>query len=93
MGKKRTQAYPEEFRGEAVKSAEKPGDTTASVARELGVSAQKIYNWRRQFNRLSEKHFNNLDGVYYSKQESANAKILVRLSLSFKTRSGSEKVA
>ncbi|WP_444905238.1 transposase [Microbulbifer sp. CnH-101-E] len=23
---------------------------TASVARELGVSAQQIYNWRRQFN-------------------------------------------
>ncbi|WP_353377240.1 transposase, partial [Microbulbifer sp. NBRC 101763] len=49
MGKKRTQAYTEEFRREAVKRAEKPGATTASVARELGVSAQQIYNWRRQF--------------------------------------------
>ncbi|WP_444914436.1 transposase [Microbulbifer sp. TRSA007] len=38
MGKKRPQAYMEEFRREAVKRAEKPGATTASMARELGVS-------------------------------------------------------
>ncbi|WP_445359851.1 transposase [Microbulbifer sp. EKSA005] len=44
MGKKRTQAYAEEFRREAVKRAEKPGVTTASVARELSVSARQIYN-------------------------------------------------
>lgn len=61
---------------EAVKRAEKPGVTTASVARELGVSAQQIYNWRRQFNRLSDKQFNSLDGVDYSKQESAEVRRL-----------------
>ncbi|MFC6634294.1 transposase [Microbulbifer taiwanensis] len=76
MGKKRTQAYTEEFRREAVKRAEKPGVTTASVARELGVSAQQIYNWRRQFNRLSDKQFNSVDGVDYSKQESAEVRRL-----------------
>ncbi|WP_445359865.1 transposase [Microbulbifer sp. EKSA005] len=76
MGKKRTQAYTEEFRREAVKRAEKPGVTMASVARELGVSAHKIYNWRRQFNRLSDKQFNSLDGVDYSKQESAEVRKL-----------------
>jgi len=76
MGKKRTQAYTEEFRREAVKRAEKPGATTASVARELGVSAQQIYNWRRQFNRLSDKQFNSMDGVDYSKQESAEVRRL-----------------
>ncbi|WP_237065865.1 transposase [Microbulbifer guangxiensis] len=53
MGKKRAQAYTEEFRREAVKRPAKPGATTASVARDLGVSAQQIYNWRRQFNRLA----------------------------------------
>ena len=76
MGKKRTQAYTEEFRREAVKRAEKPGCTTASVARELGVSAQQIYNWRRQFNRLSEKQFNSLEGVDYSRQETAEVRRL-----------------
>ncbi|MBY6213299.1 transposase [Microbulbifer agarilyticus] len=76
MAKKRAQAYTEEFRKEAVKRAEKPGVTTASVARELGVSAQQIYNWRRQFNRLSDKQFNSLDGVDYSKQESAEVRKL-----------------
>ncbi|WP_445357448.1 transposase [Microbulbifer sp. ANSA002] len=47
------------------------GATTASVARELGVSAQQIYNSCRQFNRLSDEQFNSLDGVDYSKQKSA----------------------
>lgn len=70
MARKKTQAYTEEFRREAVKRAEKEGNTTASVARELGVSAQQIYNWRRQFNRLSDKQFNSLNGVDYTKKES-----------------------
>ncbi|MFT6538845.1 MAG: transposase-like protein [Thalassolituus sp.] len=63
MARKKTQAYTEEFRREAVKRAEKEGNTTASVAKELGVSAQQIYNWRRQFNRLSDKQFNSVAGV------------------------------
>ncbi|MGI9286184.1 MAG: transposase [Pseudomonadales bacterium] len=50
MASEKTQAYTEEFRREAVKRSENEGNTTASVARELGVGAQQIYNWRRQFN-------------------------------------------
>jgi transposase len=49
MTRKRRPAYTEEFRREAVKRAEKSGNTNASVASELGVSAQQMYNWRRQF--------------------------------------------
>lgn len=78
MTRKRRQAYTEEFRREAVKRSEKEGMTTASVARELGVSAQQIYNWRRQFNRLSDKQFNSVNGVDYSKQESAEMRKLRR---------------
>ncbi|GAA5525946.1 hypothetical protein Maes01_02524 [Microbulbifer aestuariivivens] len=78
MGRKKAQAYTEEFRREAVKRAKKTGVTTAAVARELGVSAQQIYNWRRQFNRLSEKQFNSLDGIDYSKRESAEMRRLKR---------------
>lgn len=76
MTRKKRQSYTEEFRREAVKRAEKPGNTNASVAGELGVSAQQIYNWRRQFNRLSEKQFNSLNGVDYSKQETAETRRL-----------------
>ncbi|WP_226703239.1 transposase [Microbulbifer elongatus] len=76
MAKKSTQAYTEEFRRDAVKRTEKPSATTASVARELGVSAQQTNNWRRQFNRLSEKQFNSVDGVDYSKQDSAEDRCL-----------------
>lgn len=78
MTRKRRPAYTEEFRREAVKRAEKDGNTTASVAKELGVSAQQIYNWRRQFSRLSDKQFNSVNGVDYSKQESAELRKLRR---------------
>ncbi|WP_049721466.1 transposase [Gilvimarinus polysaccharolyticus] len=78
MARKKTQAYTEEFRREAVKRAEKDGNTTASVAKELGVSAQQIYNWRRQFNRLSDKQFNTAAGVDYSKSESEEVRKLKR---------------
>lgn len=78
MTRKRNPAYTEEFRREAVKRAEKPGNTNAAVARELGISAQQIYNWRRQFNRLSDKQFNVVQGVDYSRQESEELRKLKR---------------
>ncbi len=76
--KKKTQAYTEEFRREAVKRADKEGNTAASVARELGIHPGQIYNWRRQFTRLSEKQFNTMDGVDYSKKESEELRKLKR---------------
>jgi len=78
MARKKTQAYTEEFRREAVNRASKEGITTAQVAKELGVSAQQIYNWRRQFTRLSDKQFNTVDGVDYSNQESEETRRLRR---------------
>jgi transposase len=44
MTRTRRPAYIEEFSREAVKRADKPGNTNASLAKELGVSAQQIYN-------------------------------------------------
>lgn len=78
MARKKAQAYTEEFRREAVSRSQKKGNTTASVAKELGISPQQIYNWRRQFNRLSDKQFNSVDGVDYSKKESAELRKLRR---------------
>ena len=78
MPRKKQQAYTEEFRREAVKRSEKPGVTQAQVAEELGVSAQQIANWKRQFNRLSDKQFNSMNGVDYSKQESEEIRRLKR---------------
>lgn len=78
MGRKKNQAYTEEFRREAVKRSEQPGVTQAQVAKELGVSAQQIANWKRQFTRLSDKQFNTMDGVDYSKQESEELRRLRR---------------
>jgi transposase len=78
MARKKTQAYTEEFRREAVNRTKKEGATTASVARDLGISAQQIYNWRRQFTRLSDKQFNTVAGVDYSKSESEELRQLKR---------------
>ena len=78
MGKKRNQAYTEEFRREAVKRASQPGVTQAEVAKDLGLSAQQIANWKRQFTRLSDKQFNSVDGVDYSKKESEELRKLRR---------------
>ena len=78
MARKKTQAYTEEFRREAVKRSDKPGVTQTQVAKELGITAQQISNWKRQFNRLSDKQFNTLDGVDYSKKESEELRRLRR---------------
>lgn len=78
MGRKKNHAYTEEFRKEAVKRSLKPGVTQAMVAAELGMSAQQIANWKRQFTRLSDKQFNSVDGVDYSKKESEELRKLRR---------------
>lgn len=78
MARKKNQAYTEEFRREAVKRSEKRGVTQAQVAQDLGISAQQIANWKRQFTRLSDKQFNSVEGVDYSKKESEELRRLRR---------------
>jgi len=48
------------------------------VARELGIHPGQIYNWRRQYKRLSDKQFNSMQGVDYSRQESEEMRALKR---------------
>lgn len=78
MARKKTLAYTEEFRREAIKRSDKPGVTQAQVAKELGITAQQISNWKRQFTRLSDKQFNSTGGVDYSKKESEDMRHLRR---------------
>ncbi len=63
--------YSEDFRREAVRRSEGP-DTSAAVARKLGIHPGKIYCSRRQYNRLSKQQMNSMKGVDYSKDESEN---------------------
>lgn len=44
MAKKQRHAYTEEFRREAVRRSDQPGNTAASVAKELGLHPGQIYN-------------------------------------------------
>ena len=70
MARKRTKAYPESFRREAVRLADLPDRTAVDVAKELGIHVGQIYNWRTQFSKLSKGQFKIVDGVDYSRQES-----------------------
>ncbi len=76
--KKKTQSYPESFRQEAVRLADQPGRTATEVAKELGLHPGQIYNWRAQFNNLSNKQFKLADGTDYSKEEKTEIRRLKR---------------
>ena len=78
MSRKKVQAYSEEFRREAVRRSEQEGSSAKQVAEELGITSQQIYNWKRQFTRLTEKQFNSINGVDYSKDESEEIRKLRR---------------
>jgi transposase len=69
MGKRKTNKYSEEFRRQAVSLADQPGKTAREVADSLGIHVNQIYNWRTQFNKLSKKQFQTLQGVNYGSEE------------------------
>jgi transposase len=70
--------YTEDFRREAVRRSDDPNKSATEVAKDLGIHPGQIYNWRRQYKRLSEKQFNSMNGVDYSKQESEEVRKLKR---------------
>ena len=76
MARKKTKAYPESYRKEAVRLADMPDRTAADVARELGIHVGQIYNWRTQFNKLSKGQFTVADGTNYARDESAELRKL-----------------
>ena len=76
MAGKKTKAYPESFRKEAVRMADQPDRSAADVARELGIHVGQIYNWRAQFNKLSKGQFTVADGTNYSVAEKAEIRKL-----------------
>jgi transposase len=76
MARKKTKAYPESFRKEAVKMADLADRTAADVARELGIHVGQIYNWRAQFNKLAKGQFTVADGTNYSVAEKAEIRKL-----------------
>ena len=81
MAKKRKNKYnhyTEDFRREAVRRSEDPGTSAVEGARVLGIHPGQIYNWRRQYKRLSDKQFNSMQGVDYSRQESEEMRALKR---------------
>ena len=76
--KKQSQPYTEAFRREAIRCSEEEGVTAVQVANELGIHVNQIYNWRNQYKRLSDKQFNSMEGVDYSKEEADEIRRLKR---------------
>jgi len=76
--KKQSQPYTEAFRREAIRRSEEEGVAAVQVANELGIHVNQIYNWRNQYKRLSDKQFNSMDGVDYSKEEAEEIRRLKR---------------
>ena len=76
--KKQNVPYTEAFRKEAVRRSSEKGVTAVDVAKELGLHVNQIYNWKNQFTRLTEKQFNTMNGVDYSKNESEEIRKLKR---------------
>lgn len=70
--------YTEDFRREAVRRSGDPNTSATEVAKELGIHPGQIYNWRRQYKRLSEKQFNSINGVDYSMEETEEIRKLKR---------------
>jgi transposase len=62
----------------ACRFTDDPDTSATEVARELGIHPGQIYNWRRQYKRLSEKQFNSINGVDYSMEESEEIRQLKR---------------
>jgi transposase len=54
MGTKNRRAFSEEFRLDAVRRVERGDRSVADVARELGLAASLLQNWRRKY-RKAEK--------------------------------------
>ena len=49
MTKNKRTVYPKEFKLEAVRLVLERGITAAQVARDLGLNAELIYRWKREF--------------------------------------------
>ena len=49
--KKPRRRYSDEFKAEAVRQIHQSGRTAASVARELGINANMLYNWKAEIER------------------------------------------
>ena len=76
--------YTENFRRKAICRSEGENTSAAVVARELGIHPGQIYNWRRQYKRLSNKQFNSVNGVDCSKTESEEVRELKRQLIDLK---------
>ena len=76
--KKKVHAYTEEFRKEAVRRADQKGNSNQSVAAKLGISAQQIYNWRRQFKCCGGNQFSTIQGLKFHQEDADEVQALKR---------------
>ena len=54
MSKRKRRAYTDEFKAEAVKLVTEQGYSVAAAARNLGVSANSLWAWKRKIGAVAE---------------------------------------
>ena len=57
MATRKRRSFTREFKFEAVKRSGEPDRSAASVARELGITLNMMYRWRKEVQALSEQAF------------------------------------
>jgi transposase len=62
-GKRGRRIYSREFKIEALRLASQPGMSMAQVARELGITAGVIGNWKRQLGKSADLKGSNEKGM------------------------------
>ena len=55
--KKEKKQYDKEFKLNAVKLTMESGSSTASVARDLGIESNTLYNWKREYRNETDQAF------------------------------------
>lgn len=61
--------YDAEFKREAVRISLQPGRTTASVARDLGVSEKNLWRWRKKLTESGDVSFPGTGNVSKEDEE------------------------
>ena len=70
-------SYSREFKLEAVRLCEESGKSSAQIASELGISANSLYNWRKQLKELKEGAFKSESQLTPEQQEIKRLRIEV----------------
>ena len=78
---KERKTYPAEFKREAVRLMEQPGVQVEQIARDLGVSAHSLYDWRKKAREQGNLAFPGHGKVALTAEQEENRRLKRELEL------------